>query len=93
MVTTLGFDLCRCAGQCGSSDKGAQRGRVTARGWGPMTASPIRTVAAAEPQGFVLITWPEGEITYHSPPLMSNPCPVALPGAVSDTNVYSGQPA
>lgn len=44
-------------------------------------------------QGFVLITWPDGESTYHSPPLRFRPCPVALPGAVSETKVYRGQPA
>jgi hypothetical protein len=47
----------------------------------------------AEAQGFVLITFPDGESTYHRPPLMFRACPVALPGAVSETNVYKGQPA
>src|ERR1700733_7198944 len=62
---------------------------------GSMTVSPIRLVPGAGPpaQDFVFITRPDGERTYHSPPLMFRPCPVALPGAVSETNVYRGQPA
>ena len=59
-----------------------------------MTVGPsARRRGWARAQGFVLITWPDGDSTYHSPPLMFRPCPLALPGAVSETNVYSGQPA
>lgn len=43
--------------------------------------------------GFVLITWPDGESTYQRPPLRLIACPVAIPGDVSATYVYSGQPA
>lgn len=43
--------------------------------------------------GLVVITVPEGEITYQRPPLRFSACPVAVPGAVSPTYVYSGQPA
>ena len=46
-------------------------------------------VPVAEPTGLV-ITWPEGEITYHWPP---TPCPFATPGPVSEAYVCSGQPA
>lgn len=51
------------------------------------------TALSAPAQGLVLISWPEGERTYQRPPLMFRACPVALPGVVSDTKVYSGQPA
>jgi hypothetical protein len=46
-------------------------------------------VVAAVPTGLVM-TWPAGEITYHWPP---TPCPFAIPGAVSEAYVCSGQPA
>ena len=42
---------------------------------------------------FLVITLPDGAITYHRPPLSLSAWPRAAPGAVSARYVYSGHPA